>query len=641
MAEEQKDKNGSILTSPEFYAVLTVLATISLAVGFIGSISGFLSQRTVRLFYMATYVTGGYAGTIQSFRVLMRFKINVDVLMILAAAGAAAINKWVGGATLLFLFSLSNTLQYYAMGRSRKAIRSLMKLRPDKALVRSEDGTETYRPVDKLSIGEIIVVKPGERIPIDGEVKSGVSSVDQAAITGESAPVTKEPGSEVFAATMNKDGVLEIKVTRLSSDTTLAKIIRLVEEAQAQKAETQRFLDAFESPYAIGVILSTIGLILIPYFIFHQDFDPTFYRAMTVLVVASPCALIISTPASILSAIANAARNGILFKGGAYLEQAADITTIAFDKTGTLTTGQSKLTRVVSFMNHDGSVSHSEDDILALAASAEEHSEHHLGGAIVREAQQRDIQFQKAENVKAVVGKGVAATIGSDRIEVGNRKLFDDSLKQMDADKLTKADELEASGNTVIYVSRNQNLIGLLIFSDQIRDQAPHTLDELRRMGIKKFIILTGDLDEVARTVADQLHIDRYYAQLLPEQKVEVIQEITQNEAVAMVGDGVNDAPALASSHIGIAMGAVGTDVALETADVVLMADDLTKLPYVINLARRARRVVWQNIIFSLSVIVFLIFFVFLYDLPLPLGVVGHEGSTLVVVLNGLRLLRS
>ena len=641
MTDEHKNNASSFLTAPTFYAWLTIFCTINLTIGFFGSVFGLLTNHTARFFYMAAYLTGGYAGTVQSFKTLVKFKVNVDVLMILAAMGAAVIDKWLEGATLLFLFSLSNTLQDYAMGRSRRAIRSLMKLRPDKALVRNEDGSESYRAVEDLSLGELIIVRPGERIPIDGRVISGVSTVDQAAITGESAPVTKETGSEVFAATMNENGVLEIEVTRLAGDTTLAKIIKLVEEAQTQKAETQRFLDEFESRYAVGVILVTIGLIFVPYLIFNQPFDPTFYRAMTILVVASPCALIISTPASILSAIANAARNGILFKGGAYLEQAAELSTIAFDKTGTLTTGQSVVTEIISFNKTNGTHSNSEDQLLALAASAEQHSEHHLGAAILREAQKQKIKFPKAENVKAEIGKGVFARIGNDEIKVGNRKLFDGLLDQLDKERQQTIKQLEESGKTIIYISRNGELNGLLVFSDQIRDQASRTLTQLRELGIKKFVILTGDLEGVARSVADELNIDSYYAQLLPEEKVKIIQKIARNEAVAMVGDGVNDAPALASSHLGIAMGAVGTDVALETADVVLMADDLEKLPYVINLARRAKKVVWQNIIFSLAVIAMLVLSVFLFNLPLPLGVVGHEGSTLIVVLNGLRLLKS
>lgn len=640
MTKKNEDISTGIFEGPRFLAVLTVLCTISLAMGFFGSLFQFISDDTARIFYMAAYLTGGYAGTVQSVKALIRFEINVDILMILAAAGAAIIDNWLEGATLLFLFSLSNTLQDYAMGRSRRAIQSLIKLRPDEALVRFEDGNEEYMPVEELSIGDLIIVKPGERIPIDGVVKSGTSTVNQSAITGESAPVTKEEGSEVFAATMNENGVLEIETTKLAGDTTLAKIIRLVEEAQAKKADTQRFLDEFESRYALGVILFTVGLIFIPYLVFNQSFAPTFYRAMTVLVVASPCALIISTPASILSAIANAARNGILFKGGAYLEQAATISTIAFDKTGTLTTGHSAVTEVIG-CKPNGMAPVEESEILALAASAEEHSEHHLAAAIVREAKDRGVAFQKAQNVQAEIGKGVLAQVGADKVRVGNKKLFGETLNKIKPEILNNIRNLEDEGKTVVYLTRNGDLAGIIAFADQVREQAPAALDQLRNLGIQNFLILTGDLEGVARSVASKLNIDRYYAELLPEEKVDLIKKIAEKEKVAMVGDGVNDAPALASSHLGIAMGAVGTDVALETADVVLMADDLTKLPYLIRLSRRARKVVWQNIIFSLSVIAALVLSVFLFELPLPLGVVGHEGSTLVVVLNGLRLLKT
>lgn len=634
-------KDTSSAASLKFEVALTAICTVSLAVGFFGSLSNLISEQTEFACYVVAYLSGGYAGLVESVKALIRYKINVDVLMILAAAGAAIIGNWLEGATLLFLFSLSNTLQDYAMGRSRRAIKSLMKLRPDKALVRHEDGSEEYQPVEDLEVGDLIIVKPGERIPIDGNVKAGVSSVDQAAITGESVPVTKETGSEVFAATMNEDGVLEIEVTKLASETTLAKIIRLVEEAQARKAETQRFLEEFESRYAIGVIVFTIGLILVPWLVFEGAFDPVFYRAMTVLVVASPCALIISTPASILSAIANAARNGILFKGGAYLEQAASITTFAFDKTGTLTSGETAVTDIISFNDGNVQEEHGENEVLSLAASAEKHSEHHLAAAIIRAARERGITLLKAQKVKAEIGKGITTEIDDDRIRVGNKKLFENGFENFDMVTRNRIEALVEEGKTVIYVSKNGRMMGAIALADQIRQDADDALNQLREMGIEKFVMLTGDNKGVAKRVADVLNIDRYHAELLPEEKVGIIQQIAQSEWVAMVGDGVNDAPALASSHLGIAMGAVGTDVALETADVVLMSDDLRKLPYVINLSKRARKVVWQNIIFSLAVIAVLVASVFLFDLPLPLGVVGHEGSTLIVVLNGLRLLKT
>lgn len=612
--------------------ILTIICTLSLSIGFLGSLFGILGDDTERIFYIAAYLSGGYFGLIESIGFLLKGKFNVDVLMILAAIGAAIIGEWLEGAILLFLFSTSNSLQHFAMGRSRREIRSLIKLRPSDALFRAEDGTERKVAVEDLKLGDMIVVKPGERIPIDGIVRSGSGTVNQAAITGESKPILKQNGSEVFAATFNENGILEIEVSRLSEDTTLAKIIKMVEQAQNEKARTQRFLDEFESNYAIGVILFTIGLILIPYYFLNQAFDPVFYRAMTILVVASPCALIISTPASILSAIANAAKSGILFKGGVYLEQAATIETIAFDKTGTLTEGSPSVTDILA-INVD------ENEVLRLAASAEEHSEHHLAGAIVKEANERKIQLIRAQNVQAEIGKGISAQVDEAYIKVGNHYLFNGQTEDLDENFTSKIQQLRDEGKTVIYVGRDDVLIGAIAFADQLREQSKSCITELKELGIDDFIILTGDSENVASKIAAELGITNYHAGLLPDQKVELIKTISDKKAVAMVGDGINDAPALATSNLGIAMGAAGTDVALETADVVLMSDDLSKLPYMIRLARRTKTIVWQNIIFSLAVIIILVSSVFLFELPLTLGVIGHEGSTLLVVLNGLRLL--
>jgi Cd2+/Zn2+-exporting ATPase len=613
---------------------LTLICTLSLGLGFFGSLFELISKDSARYLYMVSYLSGGYFGLIESVQYLIKGKFNVDVLMILAAAGAAVIDYWLEGAILLFLFSLSNTLQHFAMGRSRNAIRALMELRPSEALVRREDGSEKKVPVEDLQLGDIIIVRPGERIPIDGTIRSGKGTVDQSAITGESAPIFKEEGAEVFAATFNENGILEIKVTRLSGDTTLAKIVKMVEEAQAKKAETQRFLEKFESKYAISVILTTIALILIPYYLLEQPFQPVFYRAITILVVASPCALIISTPASILSAIANAARSGVLFKGGAYLEQAAGIQAIAFDKTGTLTKGKPAVTEIVS-------ISGDENELLYFTASAEKHSEHHLAEAIVNEAAKREIKLSRAEDVQAIIGKGISAKVNGDELIIGNQYLFKDALEDLPEDFKHTLEKLRAQGKTVIYVAKNDSVIGAIALADQIREQAASVIRELEDLGISDISILTGDSLNVAQNVAEQLKISNFHAGLLPDQKVELIQKLSQKKAVAMVGDGVNDAPALAASHLGIAMGAAGTDVALETADVVLMSDDLTKLPYMIRLARRAKTVVWQNIIFSLAVIAMLVSSVFLFELPITLGVIGHEGSTLLVVLNGLRLLKN
>ncbi len=629
------------LNETKINAWLTAICTLTLAAGAIGEWTGWLSADTALVLFILAYLSGGYAGTVESIRAVSKGKLNVDVLMILAAIGAATIGEWLEGATLLFLFSLSNTLQDYAIGKSRREIKALMKLRPDQALVKRPDGSEELVHVDRLNRGDVVIVKPGERIPVDGEVISGVTKVNQSAITGESVPVDKEAGDEVFAATLNENGVIEVEVTKLAEETTLAKIISMVEEAQSSKATTQRFLDDFEPGYAAAVIGAVILLILLPWFFGSEPFDAIFYRAMTVLVVASPCALVISTPASVLSAIANAARNGILFKGGAYLEQAATLRTIAFDKTGTLTVGHPVVTDIVVATNGAGE-SFTEEELLRLAASAEEHSEHHLAKAIAQKAAEWQLEVTQAAEVRSEAGKGIVAQVNGQTVKVGNSLLFGESMMQsLDNGMMQKADELRSHAKTVVYVAVDDKLAGLIAMADEIRDRAPDALKQLRNLDISRLLMLTGDGKEVARSIADELEIDEYYAELLPDQKVEHIKELTGKEPTAMIGDGVNDAPALAVSHLGIAMGAVGTDVALETADVVLMSDDLTKIPYLIRLARRARRVVWQNIIFSLAVIAVLVASVFLFSLPLPLGVVGHEGSTLIVVLNGLRLLRS
>lgn len=654
----QQDERQSGINPVE--VAFAIITTVSLATAWFGGVLGIVPADVQRALYVVAYLTGGFFGTIEGLKALRDIEINVDFLMVIAALGAAYIGHWAEGATLLFLFSLSNVLQDYALDRSRRAIRALMDLRPPEALVRHADGSEAYVPVEDLALDNLVIVKPGERIPIDGRVVAGHSAVDQAAITGESMPVEKAEGDEVFAGTLNGSGAIEVRVTRLAADTTLAKIIQMVEQAQVRKAPTQRFLDEFEPKYATGVIAVTLLLILVPYYIFGQPFDSVFYRAMTVLVVASPCALVISTPASILSAIANAARNGILFKGGAFLEQAASVTTIAFDKTGTLTTGRHVVTDVIlasdvlgdawfdaDFFKQlqpkgvDTPMRCSRDDFLGITASAERHSEHPLGAAIVQAAEDENFELRSVDNLQAVTGKGIVATMDGEEIRVGNRRLFDEINQIWPAPLLIEAQKLEADGKTVVYVSRDNHPLGLLALADQVRADAREALERLRDRDIKRVVMLTGDSERVAQAVARQLDIVEVYAELLPDQKVRIIEKLTEQADVAMVGDGVNDAPAMAVSNMGIAMGAAGTDVALETADVVLMADDLSKLPYVVDLARRSRTVVWQNIAFSLGVIGVLLISVFAADLPLPLGVVGHEGSTLVVVANGLRLLRN
>ncbi|HBY97536.1 MAG: heavy metal translocating P-type ATPase [Ardenticatenaceae bacterium] len=655
--EEEEDVSSSGLGRLE--AVLTAVCTICLVTGWAGGLFG-MPTPLQTVFYIGAYLSGGFFGTVNGLRALGQREINVDFLMVIAALGAAVIGHWGEGATLLFLFSLSNTLQAYALDRSRRAIRALMELRPSEALLRLADGTERQVPIEELAIGDVIIVKPGERIPMDGRVLAGSSAVDQAAITGESMPVDKSPGEEVFAGTVNGQGALEVEVSRLAADTTLAKIIQMVERAQIRKAPTQRFLDEFEPKYATGVVGATILTILLPYFVLHQPWEIVFYRAMTLLVVASPCALVISTPASILSAIANAARNGVLFKGGAYLEQAATLSAIAFDKTGTLTCGRPEVTDVVVAAEVLGDAwfnaaffeslvppgpstpeRSSRQELLRLAASVERYSEHPLGDAIVAAAEACELDLCEVNDLQAIPGQGVIGWVEGHEVRIGNPRFFERAHQIWPEPLRARARELEAEGKTVVGVSRDNHPLGFIALADVIRAEAPAALAALRSLGISRIVMITGDSQRVAEAVACQLEIDEFYSELLPGQKVEVVERLSHQCPVAMVGDGVNDAPAMAVSSLGVAMGAAGTDVALETADVVLMSDDLTKLAYLIGLSRRSRRVVWQNIAFSLAVIVTLIISVLAVGLPMPLGVVGHEGSTLTVVANGLRLLRT
>ena len=612
------------------FTIVTALAAIA---AYIGQTLG-LPSLLVNSLYVLAFLTGGYYGTLDGLSLLKERRLDVNLLMVLAALGAALIGKPGEGATLLFLFSLSNTLQTFAMGRSRRAIEKLLDLRPKTALVR-RGARLVSLPIEKLVIGDAVMVRPGERFPIDGAVSSGNSTADQSTITGESMPVNKEPGDTVFAGTVNGNGSLEINVTRLAKDTTLARIVQLVEEAQGNKAHTQRMLDNFEQRYAMFVLGGAVLLATVPLLFMGQAFYPTFYRAMTWLVVASPCALVISTPASILSAIANGARRGILFKGGVHLEQSAGLKVIAFDKTGTLTQGRPTLTEVIPFGGQ------SADDLLALAAGVEARSEHPLGAAVVREAEKRKLALPAVTDFKAIPGQGLEATVAGQRVLIGGERLFAELGLELPAELQAQATKLEELGQTVMLVYRSEGWLGLLSVADVLRPNAAEVVSQLKQLGIQKVVMLTGDNERVAKSIGALAGVDEVHAGLLPEEKVAVLKTLRAKYGpIAMVGDGVNDAPALATADVGVAMGAAGTDVALETADVVLMADNLIFLPYAIGLARQARRIVWQNLAFSMAVIIVLVISTFGIQLPLPIGVVGHEGSTVIVVLNGLRLLR-
>ncbi|MFQ5401373.1 MAG: heavy metal translocating P-type ATPase [Anaerolineae bacterium] len=613
------------------------------ALTLMGMMAGYFAERAgaalpTAVFYAVAYAAGGAFGLRAGFQSLRTYTIDIDLLMILAAIGAAVVGEPFEGAMLLFLFSLSNVLQEYALDRTRNAIKSLMKLRPQQALVRRDRG-EIILPIERILIDDHIIVKPGERIALDGEVVAGESAVDQSSITGESLPIGKQPGDSVFAGTINKNGSLEIRVTRLASDSTIARLIKLVEEAHSEKAETQRFIDAAEQYYAMGVIALTAVAIIGPPLLFQEAFNIAFYRAMTIMVAASPCALVISTPATVLSAIGNGARRGVLFKGGVYVEAAANVKVVAFDKTGTLTIGEPKVTDVIPTRPEVTA-----DELLRLAAAVEGRSEHPLAQAVVDAAGERALHVPTATNFQAATGTGVQAAVNGRVMHIGNRRYYASIHADGLAAAASEIERLQGEGKTSVIVAQmdegTAHVLGVIAFADIVRPVAAEVVRELKANGIEHVVMLTGDNEQVARHIAAQVGVDDVYANLLPEHKVNTVKEIREMYGpVAMVGDGVNDAPAMATAAIGIAMGAAGTDVALETADIVLMSDDLKNIPYVMALSRKTRRTLAANLGFSMFMILLMITAIFTANLPLPLAVIGHEGGTVLVSLNGMRLL--
>lgn len=638
-----------------------ILAVVTLAALLAGWLGGEVSEQlpgwSVALLALVAFAAGGYAGLIGAWEQARRGKFDVDFLMLAAALGAALIGEWTEGALLLFLFTLSGALETFAMGRTRKAIEALGKLRPETALVRRSDGVEEEVPVEQLLPGDVVLVKPGDRLPVDGLVIGGSSSVDQSTITGESVPVSKFPGEQVFAGTINGSGALAVKMTRPASESTLSRVIALVADAREDATPTQQFIDRFSQPYTYTVIGATVLAIVVPLFWMEEPFAVTLYRAMTLLVVASPCALIISTPASALSAIAAAARYGVLFKGGAYLELLGKTDAVVFDKTGTLTMGRTVVTNLHPLTNHTA------ENLLRMAASAETLSEHHIAKAVIEKARMLGLQLEKPIGFTAIPGEGITAQFArpthTETIYIGNDRLFLNHAMELSPAIRMIGATLQRQGKTVMLVvrrsrvedtlgaDRDWEVMGYIAVADVLRTEAAESVRRLRANGIQRVAMMTGDNQAAADYIARQAGIDEVYANLLPEHKLELVKKLREQHTVAMIGDGVNDAPALATAQVGIAMGAGGTDVALETADVVLMSSDLGRLPFTLQLSRKANQIIRQNVIFSIGVIVLLVLSTILapivwpgFLLPLPLGVVGHEGSTLVVVLNGLRMLR-
>ncbi len=608
--------------------ILSGVAGLLLLAGWLAGLAGAPHALSLGLL-LGAYAAGGFYTLRDAWQSVKSRSFDIDTLMIVAAAGAAALGAWEEGALLLFLFSLGHALEHMAMDRARKAIEALADLAPRTAIVQ-RDGAEIEVRVEELQRGDRVVVKPGQRIPADGQVAAGNSAVDQAPITGESMPVDKQPGDKVFAGTVNGEGVLTIEVTKLAQESTLARMVEMVAEAQTQKSPTQRFTDRFERIFVPVVLVGAALLIVLPP-LFGFPFAESFYRAMAVLVAASPCALAIATPSAVLSGVARAARGGVLIKGGAHLENLGVLTAIAFDKTGTLTVGKPEVTDVVAVIGDEAR-------LLTVAAAVESRSAHPLAQAVVTEAKRRSLSWKEAGKVEAVTGKGLRAELDGQKIAIGNARLFEGEA--IPAAILQKTERLGSEGKSLMLVQADGQFLGVLGLADTPRAGAKQVLERLHRTGIRKTIMLTGDNERVGRAIADAVGLDEVKAGLLPEDKVAAMEELGRRYGqVAMVGDGVNDAPAMARATVGIAMGGAGTDVALETADVALMADDLSKLPFAVALSRASRRIIRQNLWVSLGVVALLIPATLFGWAGIGVAVLIHEGSTVVVVINALRLL--
>ena len=618
--------------------VLTSAASgLLLLIGWLLSLAG-LPEWVSLVLYVAAIVIGGYYFGREALEGLVfERKIGIELLMSIAAIVAAALGLPAEGAMLVFLYSISEAAEGYTEDKTRSAIRALMDLTPKMALVRRE-GVEQEIPVEELVVGDLFIVKPGESIATDGQVLSGRSSVNQAPVTGESVPVEKEPGDTVFAGTINGEGALEIRATKAFADNTINRIIQMVEEAQERKGRSQRFIERFGQRYSPLVLLVGVLIAVAPPLLFGAEWTEWLNRATVFIVAAAPCALVISIPITLVAALGTGARQGVLIKGGVYVEELAQVRVVALDKTGTLTRGEPEVTDVLAC---PGSPAASPQKVLALAAGIERRSEHPLAQAIVRHAEAQGVAPLATDDFRSLTGAGASARLGGATAYVGSPDLFRTQLGVSTDCAEEDIARLQTEGKTVVVVGDEQAPWGLIAIRDNIRPNARRAIEALHEVGVEKIVMLTGDNGRTAQAIARELGLDEVYADLKPEDKVDKVRELAARYGhVAMVGDGVNDAPALAEATVGVAMGAAGTDVALETADVALMADDLEKLAYALNLARRTRSVVGQNLALSAVVISVLVIGAVAGALTLPVAVLGHEISEFVVIGSGLRMLR-
>ena len=614
--------------------ILVAIAGLFLLFGWAGTVIFNLPAQTALIFFLLSYLSGGYDIATHALPGLIRGRFDTDVLMLAAAIGAAILGEWAEGAFLLFLFSLGHAGEHYALDRARNAVNSLGKLMPKTAQLK-KDGQLVERLVGRLKVGDVVLVRPGDRIPVDGKILTGESAVDQSPVTGESVPVFKSAGEEVFAGTINQDAALEVEVSRLAKDNTLARVMQMVVEAQSQQSPTQQFTERFTTWFVPVVLIFVLLIVVVPPLMGWMTMTESFYRGMLLLVAASPCALALGTPASILAGIAQAARNGVLIKGGVHLENLGALKVIAFDKTGTLTEGKFRLIDLLPYGNLE------EDELLRVAGAVEQGSNHPLALAVVEAARERDFLLPTADGFVNHAGRGVQGDVEGRPVQIGSLRLF----KEMRDVKLPKeildnVAALESEGKTTMLVRREGTFLGILTLADTPRTGVKEVLGSLRDLGVKKLVMLTGDNEDVAKRIGGQVGVTDIRAELLPEDKLDAIRDLQEQYGkIAMIGDGVNDAPALATATVGIAMGGAGTAVALETADVALMADDLAKLPFAVGLSRASRTIIRQNLTIALGVIGLLILTSVPGWLDLSWAVVLHEGSSILVVLNALRLL--
>ncbi|WP_019241926.1 MULTISPECIES: heavy metal translocating P-type ATPase [Bacillus] len=631
--EHQSNTNTFILKmKPHIELIAAICSGILILAGWLLDKYEYSTASVV--IYILAFIIGGYAKAKEGITETIHYKqLNVEILMILAALGSAIIGYWTEGAILIFIFALSGALETYTMNKSHKEISALMDLQPEEATVIDDNGNEMIKAVADLNIGDHILIKAGERVPSDGMIIKGTTNIDEAAITGESIPVGKKVNDEVFAGTVNLRGTIIVQLTKPQEETLFQKIILLVQSAQSEKSPSQQFIEKFEGTYVKVVLIAVALMMFLPHYLLDWSWNETFYRAMVLLVVASPCALAASIMPATLSAISNGARHGILFKGGVHLENLGNLKAIALDKTGTLTKGKPEVTDVL--FRDDCT----KEQFLQHVASVEKYSNHPLAQSIVKYASENSsLPLIHPDSSEDISGFGATAVLHGHVWKVGKA----DFVGREEAYEFQNgiASKLASEGKTTVYASDEKGIVGLITLKDVVRQETVDAIDQLKSEGVYTFM-LTGDSTPTAQAIAKESHIDGFIAECLPETKVEEIKKLGEKYGtVAMVGDGINDAPALATASIGIAMGE-GTDVALETADVVLMKNNLALIADAVVLSRRMNRIIKQNVIFSITVIILLICSNFLQVLNLPYGVIGHEGSTILVILNGLRLLRT